>query len=95
MLIPALFFWTHLPLTELLPYFLLGPIAISAQYLVVIGYRIADVSILTPMDYSWLVFAALIGYVFFGELPTPGVIIGSGMIIVGGTLLTTLRVTKI
>ena len=66
---------------------LLGPLAITAQYFVIRGYAIADIAVVGPIDFSWLVFAALIGLVVFGELPTVWVLVGSCLIAAGGVVL--------
>jgi drug/metabolite transporter (DMT)-like permease len=43
------------------------------------------------VDYSWLVFAALIGFAFFGEVPTMGVLVGAALIAGGGIVLATVK----
>lgn len=79
--------WASTDLSENLPFLLLGPIAITAQYFIIRGYRMADISVVGPIDYSWLVFAALIGYIVFNEIPTLGVILGALLIMIGGVAL--------
>ncbi len=91
LLIPALIFWQSKELTDNLPFLALGPLAIFAQYLTIRGYRLADVAIVGPVNYSWIVFAALIGFFWFGEKLTTGTILGSLMIISGGVLLARIR----
>ncbi|MCP5074995.1 MAG: DMT family transporter [Rhodobacteraceae bacterium] len=85
---PALYTWGAAGLIDNLPFVLLGPFAITAQYFVVRGYRIADIAVVGPIDFTWLVFAALLGLVFFGEVPAAGVVLGSGIIIFGGLVLS-------
>jgi drug/metabolite transporter (DMT)-like permease len=46
---------------------MLGPIALVGQYFNILGYRLADISIVSPIDYSWLVFSGLAGFFVFGE----------------------------
>lgn len=89
--VPAFFVWRTLPLPETLGYLLLGPLGIAAQYCTIRGYRMADISIVGPVDYSWLVFAALIGFAFFNEIPTAGVVVGAALIGTGGIVLATVR----
>lgn len=88
--IPAWFAWQALPLTDMLIYLALGPIGVFAQYCTIRGYGMADISIVGPVDYSWLIFAALIGW-FFGEIPTTGVVAGAVLIAGGGVVLATVR----
>jgi drug/metabolite transporter (DMT)-like permease len=88
---PAILTWGSTDLATNLQFLLLGPIAITAQYFVIRGYRIADVSVVSPVDYTWLVFAAIIGYFFFDEIPTMGVVLGALLITIGGVWLAALR----
>lgn len=88
---PAFLEWKPIDLVRLLAFLLLGPLAITAQYFVIRGYRIADIAVVGPIDYTWLIFAALIGLVFFGEIPTSGVVAGSIIIVGGGLVLAMLK----
>ncbi len=86
--VPAYLTWGPVGLETNLPFVLLGPFAITAQYFVVRGYRIADIAVVGPIDFTWLIFAALLGLVFFGEVPAMGVVIGSCIIVLGGLVLS-------
>lgn len=89
--IPALLTW-HVPsLSQLLFFLALGPIAISAQYCWVIAYSLEDVSIVTPVNYTWIVFAAILGYVFFDEELGLFTFIGATLILLGGIVLAKKR----
>ncbi|MFM2279355.1 MAG: hypothetical protein RLZZ444_1586 [Pseudomonadota bacterium] len=89
--LPAIATWNALPWGEYLAYALLGPLGTLAQYCVIRGYRMADISVVGPVDYSWLIFASLIGYVAFSEVPSLGVIAGSVLIAAGGIVLATVK----
>ena len=52
--------------------------------LMVIAYRNADVSLLSPLRYMVVVWAALAGLIVFGELPGFVAAIGTMMIVVSG-----------
>lgn len=58
-----------------------------AQILVTSSYRFGAASMLAPFDYASLIFAALIGYVIFSELPTLATIIGASLVVLGGVLI--------
>lgn len=89
--IPAWLSWKPLPLTDMLIYAALGPVGVFGQYCTIRGYSMADISIVGPVDYSWLIFASLIGFFFFGEIPTWAVAGGAGLIAVGGIVLATVK----
>lgn len=89
--VPTLFTWKAMALPAMVPFLLLGPLAVAAQYCVVRGYRLASLAIVGPVDYAWLAFAALIGFVFFNEIPTAGVVAGAAVIAIGGIVLATIK----
>jgi drug/metabolite transporter (DMT)-like permease len=84
---PALWLWPSGNGLTAAPFLLLGPAAIFAQYCNIRGYRIADVSVVAPLGYTWIIFAALIGLVIFAEVPTVTTVAGSAVIVAGGILL--------
>ena len=89
--IPAFASWRSGDLLFNLQFLLLGPIAILAQYFNIRAYRMADVSILGPIDYTWLLFAALIGYAVFSEVPTFGILLGAAFVAAGGIVLASVK----
>lgn len=64
-----------------------GLIGGVAQILVTSSYRFGGASMLAPFDYSSMIFAALIGYFVFAEVPTRDIILGSSLVIAGGFLI--------
>jgi drug/metabolite transporter (DMT)-like permease len=88
--IPAVLTWGSLGPVNL-ALLMLGPFAIMGQYLTIRAYAIASVSVLAPLSYSSLVFAALVGWAFFDEVPTLGVALGAATIAVGGIILALTR----
>ena len=48
-------------------------------------------SVLAPLSYSSLIFAAVIGWAFFAEVPTLGVALGAATIAAGGIVLALTR----
>lgn len=87
---PALLSWRSWG-PENLAFVALGPLAITAQYFNLRAFALAKVSVLAPVGYSSLVFATLIGWLFFDEVPTPGLIFGAGLIVIGGLVLALSR----
>jgi drug/metabolite transporter (DMT)-like permease len=66
---------------------LAGIIGGAAQIFVTSAYRFGSVSMLAPYDYTSMLFAIILGYVLFDELPTALMLAGSGLVIVAGVLV--------
>lgn len=64
-----------------------GLIGAVAQIMVTASFRFAGASVLAPFDYTSMIFAALIGYVVFSEVPTASIWIGATLVIAGGILI--------
>lgn len=64
-----------------------GIIGGVAQILVTTAYRFGAASMLAPFDYSSMIFAAALGYVFFDEVPTLSIWMGVALVIAGGILI--------
>lgn len=58
-----------------------------AQILVTASYRFAGASMLAPFDYASLIFAAIIGYFIFAEVPTLNMVAGAALVVLGGVLI--------
>ncbi|MFK7880281.1 DMT family transporter [Roseobacter sp.] len=58
-----------------------------AQIMITSSYRFGGASMLAPFDYASMIFAGIIGYVAFDELPTGPIIIGASLVIAGGVLI--------
>lgn len=64
-----------------------GLIGGVAQILVTSSYRFAAASMLAPYDYASMLFAIVIGYVWFAELPTLVMLAGATLVISGNVLV--------
>ena len=58
-----------------------------AQILLTSSYRFAPASVVAPFDYAAMLFAIVIGYVWFDEVPTGMMLAGSSVIILAGVLI--------
>ncbi len=85
---PALWVWPSDPAISPFAFLLLGPIAIAAQYTTIRGYALAQVALLAPIGYSWLLFAGALGWLIFAEVPTPLSLGGAFLMLLGGLALT-------
>ncbi|MDX2271858.1 MAG: DMT family transporter [Cyanobacteriota bacterium] len=83
-LIPALLVWQWPTATEWWGLVALGALGTLGQLAVTQAYRQADLSTLMPFDFSAMIWATLIGYFAFGELPTIWTWIGSAIIFFSG-----------
>jgi drug/metabolite transporter (DMT)-like permease len=59
---------------------------LSFQFLLIRAYSYADPSAIGAFQYSSVVFAGLIGWIWFGQIPNAGVVVGTVLICVGGVL---------
>ena len=64
-----------------------GLIGGVGQVLVTSAYRYADASVIAPFEYASMLFAVAIGYVFFSEVPTLGMMAGATLVIAAGVLV--------
>ncbi|KIN62621.1 Integral membrane protein DUF6 [Sulfitobacter noctilucicola] len=64
-----------------------GLIGGVAQIMVTSSYRFGTASMLAPFDYSSMIFATLIGWLVFSEVPTATILIGAALVIAGGVLI--------
>lgn len=66
---------------------LTGLIGGAAQIFMTSSYRFAETSVVAPFDYVSMIFALVIGYWIFAEVPTWPMLGGASLIIVAGILI--------
>ena len=81
------FGWTWPSLPALMMLIGAGILGGFGQIFLTSAYRNAEAALLAPFDYASILFAILFGYVFFDEVPTNAVIIGSVIVIAAGVLI--------
>lgn len=57
------------------------------QWLLTVSFRYAEASLLAPFEYLAMVFAALVGFLFWGEVPVLTTWIGAGVIAASGMVI--------
>jgi len=62
-------------------------LAVTGHYCLTRAFNIAPVGLLAPFEYSALVWAAVLGYVFWNDVPAPSVLLGAGIIVASGLYL--------
>ncbi|MEN3951434.1 DMT family transporter [Iodidimonas sp. SYSU 1G8] len=88
--IPAFFVWRWPDATQLLWMGLTGVLGTAGTLAMAQALRMTDASAIMPFDFVKFIWAALIGYLAFGELPDAWVWIG-GVVIFCSTVYLTLR----
>ncbi len=66
---------------------LLGVIAMIAHVMVAQALRLAPAAVVSPFNYTLIVWAAIFGWLFFGEWPTPMMAFGAVVIVAAGLYL--------
>jgi drug/metabolite transporter (DMT)-like permease len=72
----------------------MGVLGLINQYCYIKGMAIGDAAAMAPIDYSRLIFAVIIGFLFFHELPNLVTMLGAAVVI-GSTLFITLREARL
>ena len=80
MFVPALFIWTWPTREQLLLLFSVGLFATLNQRFLSRAFAAADATAVLPFDFARLPFAAIIGFLAFGELPDIWVWVGGAVI---------------
>ena len=86
----AAFVWQPLDLTHMAWFMLMGLLGFMGHMLMVTAYAKAEAARLAPLEYTALIWAVLIGYGVFSEIPTWATL-GGGLLIVAAAMLTSRR----
>ena len=82
--VPLIWLWQTPDWAGLLLLVSMGVLATVAQWIGVRALRLGEVSVIGPIEYMKLIYAAILGYALFGELPDGYTILGA-VIIVGSS----------
>ena len=66
---------------------LIGLLGSVANLLLTQSYKLAEVTLTTPLKYLSLVFAIIFGFYFFKEVPTIYTLLGAGLIVVSSAII--------
>ncbi|MEI9409072.1 DMT family transporter [Mesorhizobium salmacidum] len=66
---------------------LLGIVSCGAHLMITRALKLAPASTLAPLHYTLLLWAVVFGLVFFGDVPGPRILIGSGIIVLAGLFI--------
>jgi drug/metabolite transporter (DMT)-like permease len=78
--------WTTPTWDDWLPLIALGLLGGIGQIFMTQSYRYADASIIACFDYTSMIWALIIGLLFFAEAPRDVALVGAGIIAFGGLL---------
>jgi drug/metabolite transporter (DMT)-like permease len=85
--IASVFFWTPVNVRELLMMASTGLFAGIAQFALFESFRRAPVSVLAPFEYTSLVWAFVLGFAIWGDIPTSNVFLGASLIFLAGVVI--------
>jgi len=91
---PALFVWRWPAPVDLLLLATMGVLGTITQACYIKGMAEGDATVMAPVDYSRLVFAIILGFLLFGEIPNSLTMLGAG-IIIASTLYITIRESRL
>lgn len=78
---PAIYYWQWPTLHEWLLIGLLGAISWAGQMCNINGYKYGEASMMASLDYVRLIYAAILGFVFFNQLPGMNTWAGAAVIV--------------
>jgi len=78
--VPAYFVWKTPTLIDLPIILIMGALGTCTQFLFLRAYSLANAAVLAPIDYSRLLFAIVLGYAVFGDLPAEATLIGAAIV---------------
>jgi drug/metabolite transporter (DMT)-like permease len=85
--IGVLFFWVTPSIEQWLVLGWMGLLGALGHYLMIKAYKIAPASLLAPFDYTTLIWATILGFVVFGDLPDIWTVLGAIIIMSSGLYL--------
>lgn len=86
-LVPALFVWGPASLEQYGVMAVIGALGTAGQWLLAEGLKRGDTNVVMPLDFFKLVWAALLGFLAFGEIPDPFTWLGGVMIFASATYI--------
>ncbi|WP_312862086.1 DMT family transporter [Rhizobium sp. P32RR-XVIII] len=79
--------WRAVSALDFVAMLALGIVAGSAHMMITRSLKLAPASLLAPLQYSLLLWAILLGYLFFGDLPDSQILVGSAVIVLAGLFI--------
>jgi drug/metabolite transporter (DMT)-like permease len=86
-LVPAILFWVTPSLFQLALLAVIGLLGIGGQAMITHGLTMGEATVLVPLDYSRIVYSAIVGYLLFSEVPGPWSLAGMALIVAASLYL--------
>ena len=86
-LIPGVLFWVTPSLPQLALLTVIGFLGIAGQSMITHGLGMGEATVLVPLDYSRIVYSAVLGYLLFDEIPGPWSFAGMALIVAASLYL--------
>jgi drug/metabolite transporter (DMT)-like permease len=85
---PAMaWFWVTPHWSQLALMASIGTLGAVAQFLLIEGIKRAPASVVSPLEFTALVWSFVLGYVIWGDVPSRYVFAGAGLILISGALI--------
>lgn len=91
---PALLTWRWPTAPDLGLLAAMGVLGLCTQACYIKGMSYGDAAVMAPIDYTRLVFAAILGYALFGDIPN-SVIMAGAAVVIASTLYITIRESRL
>jgi drug/metabolite transporter (DMT)-like permease len=91
---PALFVWRWPSAPDLALLCAMGVLGVMTQACYIQGMSEGDAAAMAPIDYTRLVFAVILGYALFSDIPNTMTMLGAG-IVMGSTIYITVRESRL
>src|SRR5262245_4325402 len=93
-LVPALLLWVTPSLSQLALLALIGLLGIAGQGMITHGLTMGDATVLVPLDYSRIVYSAILGYLLFSEVAGAWSFAGMALIVAASLYLVLTEKTR-
>lgn len=82
-----LWFWKTPETTQFILMASIGTLGAVAQFLLIEGIKRAPASVVSPLEFTALVWSFVLGYAIWGDVPEINVFAGAGLILASGALI--------
>jgi drug/metabolite transporter (DMT)-like permease len=84
---PMFWLWKTPELSQFVLMASIGTLGAVAQFLLIEGIKRAPASVVSPLEFTALVWSFLLGFVIWGDVPALNVFAGAGLILLSGALI--------